>query len=255
MAIPKIIHYCWFGGNPLPASAVKCINSWKKYCPDYEIRLWNEENFDLNCNPYCAEMFRRKKWAFLTDYVRLKVVCEEGGVYLDTDVQLLKPLDPLLERGAYMGFECSNLVATGLGFAAEAGHPFLKENMAYYEALADFETIPPCPHITTELLESYGLVRDCTKTQTLAGMTVYAAEYLCPKDERTSLMKKTKNTVSIHHYDASWFEEDWMKWRKLRYRRAKLDHILKTPNRILIRTLGTDRYEKLKKLLKRNHSN
>ena len=251
MAIPKIIHYCWFGGNPLPASAVKCINSWKKFCPDYELRLWNEENFDLNCNAYCAEMFRRKKWAFLTDYIRLKVVCEEGGVYLDTDVQLLKPLDPLLERGAYMGFECSDLVATGLGFAAEAGHPFLKENMAFYEDLQDFDAIPACPHITTDLLEAHGLVRDCAKTQTLAGMTIYAAEYLCPKNERTGLMHRTKNTVSIHHYDASWFEESWLESKKKRYRQEKLRYILHTPNRILIRLLGGERYEQLKKLLKK----
>ena len=251
MAIPKIIHYCWFGGNPLPASAVKCINSWKKYCPDYEIRLWNEENFDLDCTPYCAEMFRRKKWAFLTDYVRLKVVCDQGGVYLDTDVQLLKPLDPLLQRGAFMGFECSNLVATGLGFAAEAGHPFLKENMAFYESLRDFDAIPACPHITTDLLAAHGLERNCAKTQTLAGLTVYAAEYLCPKNERTGLMSRTKNTVSIHHYDASWFEESWLESKKKRYRQEKLRHLVQTPNRILLRLLGDARYEKLKRALQR----
>ena len=252
MAIPKIIHYCWFGGSPLPASAIKCINSWKKFCPDYELRLWNEENFDLNCNAYCAEMFRRKKWAFLTDYIRLKVVCEEGGVYLDTDVQLLKSLDPLLERGAFLGFECSNLVATGLGFAAEAGHPFLRENMAFYENLRDFDAVPACPHITTGLLDAHGLVRDCTKTQTLAGLTVYAAEYLCPKDERTGILTRTKNTVSIHHYDASWFEESWLESRKKRLRREKRRYILQTPNRLMIRLLGSERYECLKKFIKRS---
>lgn len=246
MAIPKIIHYCWFGGNPLPKSAEKCIESWKKYCPDYELKLWNEENFDLQCNAYCAEMYRRKKWAFLTDYVRLKVVHDQGGVYLDTDVQLVKPLTALVEQGAYMGFECSDLVATGLGFAAEAGHPFLKENMAYYETMTDFEVLRACPHITTELLEPYGLVRDCTKTQQLAGMTVYAAEYLCPKNERTGLMQKTKNTISIHHYDASWFEESWKESKKKRWREEKLRHIRTTPNRWLRKLLGQERYEKLK---------
>lgn len=251
MSIPKIIHYCWFGGNPLPKSAEKCIESWKKYCPDYKIIRWDESNFDLNCNAYCAEMHRRKKWAFLTDYVRLKVVYEQGGVYLDTDVQLVKPLDHLVSRGAYMGFECSDLVATGLGFAAEAGHPFLRENMAYYESLTQFDDIRACPHITTELMEKHGLVRDCTKTQQAAGMTVYAAEYLCPKNERTGLMQKTKNTYSIHHYDASWFEESWTESKKKRYRREKIRYLLQTPNRLLRKLLGGDRYNKLKAYLKR----
>lgn len=250
MSIPQIIHYCWFGGTPLPKSAEKCIESWKKYCPDYELKLWNEENFDLQCNAYCAEMYRRKKWAFLTDYVRLKVVHDQGGVYLDTDVQLVKPLDALVEKGAYMGFECSDLVATGLGFAAEAGHPFLKENMAYYENMTDFEVLRACPHITTELMEKHGLVRDCAQTQQLAGMTVYAAEYLCPKNERTGLMQKTKNTYSIHHYDASWFEESWKESKKKRWREEKLRHFRTTPNRILRKVMGEQRYEKLKGWLK-----
>lgn len=251
MSIPKIIHYCWFGRNPLPKSAEKCIESWKKYCPDYEIQLWNEESFDLHCNAYVEAMYARKKWAFLTDYVRLKVVYDRGGVYLDTDVQLLKPLDALVEKGAFMGFECSDLVATGLGFAAEAGHPFLKENMACYEALTDFDRLRACPHITTELLEKYGLVRDHTRTQTLAGMTVYASEYLCPKNERTGLMAKTPNTHSIHHYDASWFEESWKESKKKRYRQEKLRYILHSPNRLLMRLLGQTRYDALKSTLKR----
>ena len=95
MSIPKVNHYCWFGGNPLPKSAEKCIKSWQKYCPDYEIKRWDESNFDVNCNEYCRYCYENKKWAFLTDYIRLKVVYENGGVYLDTDVELLKPLDDL----------------------------------------------------------------------------------------------------------------------------------------------------------------
>lgn len=250
MAIPKIIHYCWFGGNPLPKSAEKCIKSWKKYCPDYTFRLWNEENFDFSCNAYCAEMARQKKWAFLTDYVRLRVVYEYGGVYLDTDVQLLKPLEPLLAQGAFMGFECSHMVATGLGFGAEAGHPFLKENLAYYESLTDFDTLRACPHITTELLENHGLIRDCTQTQSLAGLTVYAWDYFCPKNERTGILTKTGNTVSIHHYDASWFEHSWLESKKKRYRREKMQYFLKTPNRLLRHLLGAQRYEKWKRAVK-----
>lgn len=251
MGIPKTIHYCWFGGNSLPKSAQKCIKSWKKHCPGWEIKLWNEENFDLECNAYIREMYRQKKWAFLTDYARLKIVYEQGGVYLDTDVELLKPLESLTEQGAFMGFECSHLVATGLGFGAEAGHPFLKENMAYYENLTDFSSLRACPHITTALLEVRGLVRDCAKTQHIAGLTVYASEVLCPKNERTGLMNKTANTVSIHHYDASWFEPSWTESKKRRYREEKLRYILKTPNRIAMKLLGEDVYLTIKKRLGR----
>lgn len=252
MSIPKIIHYCWFGGNPLPKSSGKCIKSWKKYCPDYEIKEWNESNFDIECIPYCKAMAEKKKWAFLSDYVRLKVVYEYGGIYLDTDVELLKPINVLLQNGAFMGFECSNLVDTGLGFAAESGNKFLKENMAFYENLTDFEQVKACPHITTELFDKYGLVRDCSMTQYFDGLTVLAAEYLCPKNERTGLIHKTNNTVSIHHYDASWFEEKWTKAKKKRYRQEKLRYVMKTPNRMLTVLIGTDRYEKIKRLLKRS---
>lgn len=252
MSIPKIIHYCWFGGNPLPKSAEKCIASWRKYCPDYEIRRWDESNFDTHCIPYCAEMASRKKWAFLSDYARLKIIFENGGVYLDTDVELVKPLDTLLDHGAYMGFENSDLVATGLGFAAEKGHPFLRENMAYYENLQNFEQVSACPHITTALLKNYGLICDRSQQQTLAGLTIYPEEYLCPKNERTGLMRKTKNTYSIHHFDASWFEESWKESKKKRYRREKIRYIVKTPNRLLRKLLGDTCYQKLKSIFRRS---
>lgn len=251
MRIPKVIHYCWFGGNPLPKSAEKCIASWRRYCPDYEIRQWDESNFDVSCNAYCAAMTERKKWAFLSDYARLKIVHENGGIYLDTDVELVRSLDALLEKGAYMGFENADRVATGLGFAAEAGHPFLRENMAYYEELQGFDQVKACPHITTELLENHGLLKDRSRLQELAGLTIYPEDYLCPKDERTGLTHRTKNTYSIHHFDASWFEESWKQGQKKRWRQEKLRHILKTPNRIMIRLLGQDRYNSLKRKLRR----
>lgn len=251
MAIPKKIHYCWFGGNPLPDSAKKCIKSWKKYCPDYEIVEWNESNFDLNCNTYCAEMAKRKKWAFLTDYVRLKVVYEQGGVYLDTDVQVIRPLDELVRRGPYMGFENTGRVATGLGFAAEAGNPLIRENMAYYEELQDFSELKSCPFITSEVLTRHGLTEDVTAIQNVEGLTVYPEEYLCPKNERTGLTKITKNTYSIHQFDASWFEPSWKEGQKKRWREAKLQYWLHTPNRALRKLLGTAGYEKLKGMLRK----
>lgn len=254
MSVPKIIHYCWFGGNPLPKSAKKCIQTWKKYCPDYEIILWNEENFDLSCNEYCRTMFAEKRWAFISDYARLKVVYERGGIYLDTDVELVRSLDDLLNDSGYMGFQqaADIEVATGLGFAAEAGHPFIRENMEYYERLNTPVQSQACPHITTELLKAHGLCDNDGSIQKVGGLTIYPPEYLCPKDERSGLLHKTKNTYSIHHYDASWFEESWKESKRKRLRQAKIDYILHTPNRALMALLGQERYDKLKKTLKRH---
>lgn len=251
MDIPKKIHYCWFGGNPLPKSAVKCINSWKKYCPDYKIIEWNETNFDTNCNAYCAEMVKRKKWAFLTDYVRLKVIYEHGGIYLDTDVQVIRPLNELVEKGPYMGFENTGRVATGLGFAAEAGNLLIWENMVYYEMLTDFSELKSCPFITTEVLRRHGLSEDVTRIQTIDEMTIYPEEFLCPKNERTGLTTVTKNTYSIHQFDASWFEKTWKDGQKKRWREERIRYFLHIPNRILMKALGKDHYNSLKKKLGR----
>jgi mannosyltransferase OCH1-like enzyme len=103
--IPKVIHYCWFGGKPLPELAKKCIASWKKKCPDYEIKEWNETNFDLSSNRYLQEAIKMKKWAFASDYIRLAVLYNEGGIYLDTDVEILKPLDKFLRHDFFTNFE------------------------------------------------------------------------------------------------------------------------------------------------------
>ena len=116
MSIPKVIHYCWFGNGKMPKLAQKCIESWKKYCPEYKIVCWNEENFDINQNKYAREAYAAGKWAFVSDYVRLKVLYDEGGIYLDTDVELIKPLDKLIEERGYMGFDDNGVISTGLGF-------------------------------------------------------------------------------------------------------------------------------------------
>ncbi len=251
MSIPKVIHYCWFGGNPLPKSAEKCIKSWQKYCPNYEIKRWDESNFDVTCNEYCKFCYENKKWAFLTDYVRLKVIYDNGGVYLDTDVELLKNLDDLVKNGAYMGFEDDQAIATGLGFAGEKGHEFIGENMRYYENLTDFSALRSCPIITTELLVAYGLKDNNGNIQKVAGMNIYPPEYLCPKNERTGLTEKTKNTYSIHHFDASWFEKSWKENQIRRWRQERKRYIIQTPNRMLRRLLGEQKYEKLKQKLLR----
>ena len=139
--IPKVIHYCWFGGNPLPKLARDCIESWKKYCPGYEIREWNESNFDLECCQYVKEAASVGKWAFVSDYARFKILYVHGGVYFDTDVELIKTIDDILAKGAFMGIEkpfnisCHQkyLVASGLGFATEKSMPVIGEILKLYE--------------------------------------------------------------------------------------------------------------------------
>ena len=122
MSIPKIIHYCWFGGGPISAESQKCMESWKKYCPDYKISEWNDQNFDISTNRYAQQAYEANKYAFVSDYVRLAVLYEYGGIYLDTDVELVRPLDELLELPGFMGFQTNNEVATGLGFGARKGN-------------------------------------------------------------------------------------------------------------------------------------
>ena len=208
MSIPKIVHYCWFGKNELPALAKKCIESWEKYCPDYEIICWNESNTDITENRYAREAYSAGKWAFVTDYVRLKKVYEYGGIYLDTDVELIKPLDDLIEKGAYLGFEDKGLVSTGLGFAAEAG------NYVIGEILKDYDEIPfiledgsydltPCPKRNTEVLKKLGMNTE-NVLQNFMGVNILPEEYLCPINYYTGKKKITENTYSIHHYSASW---------------------------------------------------
>lgn len=251
LTIPKTIHYCWFGGKPLPASAKKCVKSWKKYCPDYNIIEWNERNFDIQCNYFCKKMAEEKKWAFISDYARLKIVYEYGGIYLDTDVELIRSLDDLLKYKAFMGFQDSKEVNTGLGFGSVRKQKFIKENMNYYEKLSENFTPIACPNITTKLLRAYGLMDDCGKIQQVADIMIFPVEYFCPKSERTGLIEKTGNTFSIHHFDASWFSDDWKKGQQRRWKREKRRYILHTPNRCFRKWLGLERYSKIKKLFRR----
>ena len=148
-----------------------------------------------------------------------------------------------------MGEENTGLVATGLGFAAEAGHPLIKKNMEYYEQLKDFSDVRSCPWITTEILQAYGYKKGEQIIQQLPGLKVYPEEYLCPKNERTGLTRVTKNTYSIHHFDASWFKESWKQGQKKRWREEKIRYILHIPNRVLMTLVGIERYNKLKRMI------
>lgn len=208
MSIPKIIHYCWFGKGEMPRIAEKCIKSWKKYCPDYQIMCWNEQNVDVSENRYAKEAYESGKWAFVSDYVRLKVIHEHGGVYLDTDVELIRPIDELIHQGPYMGFDEKGIVATGLGFAAEPGNEIIGTFLKDYDDIpfilpdGSFDTTP-CPDRNTEALKRLGMDLS-NHDQVFCGMHFLPQDYLCPMDYYTGKKHITKNTYSIHHYCASW---------------------------------------------------
>lgn len=208
MSIPKIIHYCWFGKGKMPKLAEKCMESWKKYCPDYKIVCWNEENFDINQNQYAKQAYEAGKWAFVSDYVRLKVLYDEGGIYLDTDVELIKPLDKLIEQNGYMGFGDNGIVSTGLGFACEKGNQLIGSILKDYDnisfLLADGTyDLTPCPERNTKVLIKLGMDIN-NKDQLFMGMHMLPEDYLCPIKYYSGRKIITENTHSIHHFYASW---------------------------------------------------
>lgn len=205
--IPKIIHYCWFGKNPLPEDTKHYISTWRQYCPDYEIIEWNESNFDINSNQYTKEAYENKKWAFVTDYVRLFALYNYGGIYMDTDVEVIKPLDKFLTEKAFSGFELPDRVPTGL-MASEKLHPFIKELLDEYSNKC-FITKRGRLDLTTnvELItfsaQKKGLKLN-NQTQTIANFTFYSTEYFCPKNNRTLEIEITPNTYTIHHFKGTW---------------------------------------------------
>lgn len=206
--IPKIIHYCWFGENPIPEHNKKFMESWKKFCPDYEIKEWNESNYDITKIGYTKNAFDHKQWAFVSDYARLDILYEYGGIYLDTDVELIKPLDDLLNLTGFMGFDHLGLCNTGNGFGAIPKLPIIQELRNDYESIncikenGDFDQTT-CPIFQTEFLLKKGLRKD-NSLQEIDGLTIFPIEYFCPKNSITGEIHLTKNTYSIHHFDGSW---------------------------------------------------
>lgn len=212
--IPKKIHYCWFGGKPLDDRAIKCVESWRRFFPDYEIIQWNESNFDITRVNFMEQAYSAKKWAFVSDVARLLIVYENGGIYFDTDVEVIKSYDDLINEStkAFMGIEMDGSVSSGLGFGAVKFHPFLKKHIDLYEQL-DFleykENISDiaCPILTTRLLEPAGFVKENRK-QIVEDIEIYPSIYFAPMDYKTGKIKITERTHSIHWYNASWQDKD-----------------------------------------------
>lgn len=211
--IPKIIHYCWFGKGQKSKLHEQCIASWKKYCPEYQIIEWNEDNYDVNSIPYISAAYKEKKWGFVTDYARLDLVYTYGGIYLDTDVELIRGLDTLLSNECYFGIEReNNYINTGIGFGAEKNNSVIKELMDAYRDVSFYEqngelNLVPCTYYTTRYFEKGGFVRK-DFTQKISNVVIYASDYFCPMDYETRKLFLTNDTISIHWFDASWYTKE-----------------------------------------------
>lgn len=208
MSVPKVIYYCWFGKGEMPHLAEKCIKSWKKYCPHYKIVRIDEGNFDINQNKYAKEAYDAGKWAFVSDYARLKVLYDNGGIYFDTDVEVIKPIDKLIEEKGFMGFDDNGIISTGLGFACEKGNELIGALIEDYEGIPfvlpdGTYDLTPCPERNTKKMQSLGM-NISLQNQDFMGLRMLAEDYLCPMKYYTGKKVITKNTYSIHHFCASW---------------------------------------------------
>ncbi len=237
--IKKVIHYIWLGGKEEPKILKKCKKSWKKYCPDYEIKRWDESNLDININAYVKEAYEAKKYAFASDFFRFYVLYNEGGIYLDIDVKLLKPIDKFLNDKLFTGFECETLVNPGLIMGAEEKNPMLKKFIDCYDGRHFLVDGKPnettiC-QITTDELVKYGLKLDDTE-QVIEGCHIYPKEVFCPLTYGTFEKKITKKTVSIHLYFESWKVDKTFKGRV---------------KAILRKILGRRNFEKLRRKIRK----
>lgn len=233
--IPKVIHYCWFGGNEIPDNIKSYIESWKKIMPDYEICRWDESNYDVNKCNYMKEAYDARKWAFVSDYARLDILYNHGGIYLDVDVEVLKPFDELLNLDAFCGREkgrdsSENYVNTGLVIGmkkhCEIGKVLRDDyHIKHFKKSDGKLDITPCPIIQTTLLKKMGLT-DEDKVQTVEGMVIFPTDYFCPMNQYTGQTDITDNTFSIHHYYGSWYARVDRKRRELRMQYSKYGKLL-----------------------------
>lgn len=208
--IPKIIHYCWFGENEIPAKLKKCMESWSKKMPDYQVMRWDETNFDVHCTLWTSQAYLEKKYAFVSDYVRLLALYNFGGIYLDTDVLIKKSLNPFLEYKAFTGFESNNKLTSAV-IGAEKEFPLIKEFLDTYIDKNFINTDGQINNeanvvMMTKICEKYGLKTDNT-FQIVQNMHIFPSTYFCPLD---FWMNKnfTENTYAIHYFDASWLDEN-----------------------------------------------
>ncbi len=221
--IPKKIHYCWFGRGQMPELAISCIKSWEEKLPDYEIIAWNEDNFDINSNEYVKQAYESKKFAFVTDYVRLYALYHHGGIYMDTDVEVLKPFDKFLEHRAFTGCEDDMMCVTGT-MASVQGHKWIGNLLSGYDSrkfiLPDgsFDKTPNTGVITKLTINEYGWKPKNERQHLKEGLVIYPFDVFCAKQWRTGEVIITNETHTIHHFSASWHSKS----DKIKHRIGKL---------------------------------
>lgn len=216
--IPKTIHYCWFGGNPLPQLAQDCIASWKKYLPDYELVEWNEKNFPFEKFPFAQEALDNRKFAFVSDVCRLYALKEYGGIYMDTDVEVLKSLDIFLHHAAFSGFENDDYLPTGI-MASEKNSQWATDLLKYYDNRSFIKEngeldIQSNTYIITEMMKEKGFVMNNKFQEIEDYVAFYPNDYFCPKSYKTGSIDLTKNSYCIHHFAKSWIPLKY-KWRNI----------------------------------------
>lgn len=228
MKIPKLIHYCWFGRSPLPELAVNCLNSWKRYLPDYKIIEWNEDNFDVNIVAYTAEAYKLKKYAFVSDYARFYILYKYGGLYFDTDVEVIKPINDILEKGPFFGCELApennenpqskliSQIAPGLGLGVYKEHPVYKKILDSYKGMHvtnwQGRYNGTVVSIVTDIIKKERPDVALDKIDRVGDVFFYPSEYFCPIVALTGEKSITSNTRSVHHYTGTWVNKDLRFW-------------------------------------------
>ncbi len=206
--IPKIIHYCWFGPNSISKEAEMYIETWKKYCPDYELVCWSENRFDINSNVYVKEAYENKKYAFVTDYVRLYALYHFGGIYMDTDVEVCKKLDSLLKYPAFSGYESESKIPTGT-MAAEKHNKWIGlllkdyDNIHFVRKNGTLDLTTNTERITQTTVKNYNVCLNGKKLIT-DDFVMFPFEYLCAKEWESGCIRRTEDTFTIHHFAKTW---------------------------------------------------
>ena len=215
--IPKTIHYFWFGRNPKTELMEKCIDSWKKYCTDYEIIEWNEDNYDVTKHPFMKEAYDAGKYSFVSDFARLDIIYNYGGIYLDTDIEIIKNLEDLLYQDAFAGVDNTWYISLGLGFGARQYHPIIKDLLDLYENQDfDKENMVAAPTMMIPFFEKYGFKAN-GEYQNIGNMTIYPEKILSGKNNLTGVIMPTDKTFSIHHYDGSWCKQESLDMQKKKH--------------------------------------
>ena len=203
MSIPKVIHYCWFGRGEKSEIIQKCMKSWRVYCPDWEIIEWNEDNFDVGFCPYAAKAYKEKRWAYLSDVARLKIIHDHGGIYLDTDVELINSLDELLENQAWFGYATATEIGTGVGFGAVRNHPFVYKLLEQYLSFSKTKAYELCTKVDARVFEKE--------------YPDFAADHDVRQEWNGVLIIENIWHYAVHHYTNTWMtkRQKWMGQCKL----------------------------------------